>query len=381
MSTSKATTSRQPIYIPPEAIRKEIPKRWAQNMEALVAVMREIPDEAAEEEVAWEWMERFEEVSGQIEGLCMFAADMGTEVPRYPEETKEAISSSFMTLVALRNWFPRRVARSKGKTAQPPPSSAPVGGKVRRSRRQQEKAAMVDEGSKDTSCAADLVAIGVAAASSHEAPAVEQEQATVVDNVTQGLGSGVIGATQVSQGTEEPCERCVKRGVQCVWEGGAACEACHVGKKKCDKAGKLGRKRKNPDAPPASLASMSKRVRTTSVPPPSSSAPPKVTLKVHPRVVSRAVPATGAAASLPMPQETAVPSISSLPGDPLFLPSSQPNTPVPPHHISPPPIPENDGPIDNPAVFGPPVSGILKDEANPVKPQPDMEEIDLTTPL
>ncbi|KIK17524.1 hypothetical protein PISMIDRAFT_15028 [Pisolithus microcarpus 441] len=68
---------------------------------------------------------------------------------------------------------------------------------------------MVDEGSKDTSHAADLVAVKVVVASSHEAPAVEQEQATVVDNSTsmmQGLGSGVTGAIQASQGTEEPCE-------------------------------------------------------------------------------------------------------------------------------------------------------------------------------
>ncbi|KIK14856.1 hypothetical protein PISMIDRAFT_16997 [Pisolithus microcarpus 441] len=319
MSTSKATMSCEPIYVPPKAIRKEIPKRWAQKMEALVAVMREILDEAAEEEVAQEWMERFEEVSGQIEGLRTFAADMGTEVPHYPEETEEVISLLFMTLVVLRNRFPRRVARLKGKTAQP------VGGEVRRSHWQQEKAAMVDEGSKDTSRAADSVAIRVVAASSREAPVVEQEQAAVIDN----------------------------RGVQCIWEGGAACEACHVGKKKCNKAGKPGRK--NPNAPPASSASTSKRARTTSVPPPSSSAPPKVTLKVRPQVVSRAVPAAGAATSLPMPQETAVPSISSSPGDPLFLPLSRPNTPVPPHHVSPPPIPENNSLIDNSAVFSPPI--------------------------
>ncbi|KIK18721.1 hypothetical protein PISMIDRAFT_14156 [Pisolithus microcarpus 441] len=346
MSTSQAATSTQPIYIPPEAIHKEIPKRWAKNMEALVVVMREIPDKVAEEDVAWEWMERFEE--GQIEGLHTFTADMDTEVPHYPEETEEAISSSFMTL---------------GKTAQPPSSSVPVGGKVRQSHQQQEKAAMVDEGSKDTSHAANSVAIRVATASSREAPAVEQEQATVIDNVMQGLGSGMIGATQALQGTKEP-----------------SCEACHVGKKKCDKAGKPGRKQKNPDAPPVSLALTSKRARTMPVPPPLSSAPPKVTLKVCPRVVSRAIPATGAATSLPMPQETPIPSISSSPGDPLFLSSSRPNTPVPPHHISPPPIPENDGLIDNSAVFSPPISGILKDKANPVKPQPNMEEIDLTMP-
>ncbi|KIK17273.1 hypothetical protein PISMIDRAFT_15228 [Pisolithus microcarpus 441] len=372
--------SRQPIYVPPDAIRKEIPKRWAKNMEALAAVMREIPDEVAEEDVAQEWMERFEEVSAQIEELRKFAANMSAEVPEYPEDTEEAIGSGFLTLVALRNRFPRDATKSKPKPAPGAAARPKAGGEVRRSQCQLEKAAMTDEGPKDTSRAADSVAVGVAAASSREAPAVEQEQAAVVDNVTQGLRSGVIGATQASQGTEEPCERCVKRGVQCVWEGGAACEACHVGKKKCDKAGKLGRKRKNPDVPPASSASTSKRAKTTPVPPPSSSAPPKVTLKGRPRVVSRAVPAAGAAASLPMPRETAVPSISSSPGDPLFLPSSWPNTPVLPYHVSPPPIPENDGPIDNPVVFGTPVSGILEDEADPVKPQPDMEEIDLTTP-
>ncbi|KIK11369.1 hypothetical protein PISMIDRAFT_19573 [Pisolithus microcarpus 441] len=384
MSMSKATTSRQPIYIPPEAIRKEIPKRWAQNMEALAAVMREILDEAAEEEVAREWMERFEEVSGQIEGLCTFATDMGTEVPRYPEETEEAISSSFMTLVALRNRFPRQVARLKGKTAQPPSSSVPVGGEVRWSRQQQEKAAMVDEGSKDTSRAADSVAVGVAAASSREAPAVKQEQAAVVDNVTQGLGSGVIGATQASQGTEEPCEQCVKRGVQCIWEGGAACEACHVGKKKCDKAGKPGRKRKNPDVPPASSASMSKRAKTTPVPPPLSSAPPKVTLKGRPRVVSRAVPATEAAPSLPVPQDIPSASVSTLPGVPLFLPSSRPTTPTPtpdPQDPTPPPSPVDHDTIDVSAAFVPVPSGILDEGKVGTDETPaDVEEIDLTTP-
>ncbi|KIK24274.1 hypothetical protein PISMIDRAFT_10286 [Pisolithus microcarpus 441] len=91
MSTSKATTSCQPIYIPPNAICKEIPKRWAKNMEALVVVMREIPDEAAEEDVAWGWMELFEEISAQIEELHKFTTNMSAEVPEYPEDTEEAM--------------------------------------------------------------------------------------------------------------------------------------------------------------------------------------------------------------------------------------------------------------------------------------------------
>ncbi|KIK22663.1 hypothetical protein PISMIDRAFT_11510 [Pisolithus microcarpus 441] len=289
MSTSKATTSHQPIYIPPDTICKEIPKRQAKNMEALAAVMREILDKAAEEDVAQEWMERFEEVLGQIEGLRTFAANMGTEVPRYPEETEEVISSSFMMLV--------------GKTAQLPSSSALVGSKVRHSCQQQEKAAMVDEGSKGTSHATNLVAVKAAAASAHEALAVKQEQAAVIDNSTsmmQGLRSG--------------------RGIQCMWKGGVACEACHIGKKKCNKAGKLGRKCKNPDVPPASSASTSKRARMTPVPPPSSSAPPKATLKVRPQVISQPAPAAGAPPSLPMPQGIPSVSVSTLPGVLLFPP-------------------------------------------------------------
>ncbi|KIK24234.1 hypothetical protein PISMIDRAFT_10373, partial [Pisolithus microcarpus 441] len=342
MSTSKATTSRQPVYIPPDAIRKEIPKRWAKNMEALAVVMREIPDKVAEEDVAQEWMERFEEVSAQIEELHKFAANMSAEVPEYPEDTEEAIGSGFLTLVALHNRFPQDATKSKPKPAPGAAARPKVGGEVRRSQRQLEKAAMTDKGPKDTSHAADSVAIGVVAASSREAPAVEQEQAAVINNVTQGLRSGVIGATQALQGTEEPCERCIKRGVQCIWEGGAACEACHIGKKKCDKAGKPGRKRKNPNVPPASSASTSKRAKTTPVPPPSSSAPPKVTLKGRLRVVSRAVPAAEAAPSLPVPQDIPSASVSTLPGVPLFLPSSRPTTPTPtpnPQDPTPPPSP------------------------------------------
>ncbi|KIK24677.1 hypothetical protein PISMIDRAFT_10103 [Pisolithus microcarpus 441] len=384
MSTSKATTSRQPVYVPPDAIHKEIPKRWAKNMEALAAVMREIPDEVAEEDVAQEWMERFEEVSAQIKELHKFTANMSAEVPEYPEDTKEAIGSGFLMLVALRNWFPRDAMKPRPKPAPGAAARPKVGGKVRRSQCQLEKAAMTDEGPKDTSHAAELVAIGVAVASSREAPAVEQEQAAVVDNVMQGLRSGVIGATQASQGTEEPCERCVKRGVQCIWEGGVACEACHIGKKKCDKAGKPGRKCKNPNVPPASSASTSKRVRMTPVPPPSSSAPPKVTLRGRPRVVSRAVPAAEAAPSLPMPQDIPSASVLTLPSILLFLPSSHPTTPTPtpnPQDPTPPPSPVDHDTVDISVAFVPVPSRILDEGNVGTDDTPaDVEEIDLTMP-
>ncbi|KIK13233.1 hypothetical protein PISMIDRAFT_18128 [Pisolithus microcarpus 441] len=231
----------------------------------------------------------------------------------------------------------------------------------------EKAAARGNEGDKDLPTSGGSAPIEAAATSPEESAA-------------QGSGGGTEAPTLSMQVETEACEWCMKRVVECVWKDGVACEACHIGKKRCSKAGKPGRKQKNPNAPPASSALTSKRARMTPVPPPSSSAPPKVTLKVCPRVISRAIPAAGAAASLPMPQETPVPSISSSPSDPLFLSSSQPNTPIPPHHISPPPIPENDGLIDNSVVFGPPISGILEDEADPVKPQPNMEEIDLTMP-
>ncbi|KIK26368.1 hypothetical protein PISMIDRAFT_9010 [Pisolithus microcarpus 441] len=312
MSTSKATTSRQPIYVPPNAICKEIPKRWAKNMEALAAVMREILDEVAEEDVAQEWMERFEEVSAQIEELHKFAANMSAEVPEYPEDTEEAIGSGFLTLVAL-----RAAARPK------------VGGKVRRSQRQLEKAAMTNKGPKDATGSNESTTIEVSGR--------EQGQDSVVKrptSATQVLGGGDKSTPKALQGTDELCEWCVKRGVLCVWRDRGACESCHEGKKKCNKAGKAGRKCKNFEGPPASLAMTSKKPRTSSVPPPlaTSSAPPKTTIHVHPRLVSWPVTlqetSTSAAAPPTLDIPPTTPSISQPP-PPLFLPLSLTNTPVP----------------------------------------------------
>ncbi|KIK22653.1 hypothetical protein PISMIDRAFT_11500 [Pisolithus microcarpus 441] len=111
MSTSKATTSTQPIYVPPDTIHQQIPKRWAQLMETLTAVMREILDEVVEEDVACEWIDRFKEVLAQIEELRKFTTNMSTEVPAYPKDTEEVVGSAFLTLVTLHNQFPQERAR------------------------------------------------------------------------------------------------------------------------------------------------------------------------------------------------------------------------------------------------------------------------------
>ncbi|KIK10413.1 hypothetical protein PISMIDRAFT_20426 [Pisolithus microcarpus 441] len=235
---------------------------WAANMERLGSLMREIPNEAAAEDIAREWMDEYYEVSDHIKGLWQFAADLSTEVPDYPEETQEAIGSGFLEL-------------SKPKPAPRRTSGSQAGGETtRRSQRQLEKAAARgNEGDKDLSMSGGCAPIEAAATSPEESAA-------------QGSGGCTEAPTVGMQVETEACEWCVKHGVECVWKDRAACEACHIGKKRCGKAGKPGRKRKNPDAPPVSSASTSKRARTTSVPPPSSSAPPKVTLKVRPRVIS-----------------------------------------------------------------------------------------------
>ncbi|KIK24676.1 hypothetical protein PISMIDRAFT_10102 [Pisolithus microcarpus 441] len=227
MSTSKATTSCQPVYVPPDAIHKEIPKRWAKNMEALAAVMREIPDKAAEEDVAQEWMERFKEVSAQIKELHKFTANMSAEVPKYPEDTKEAIGSGFLMLVALHNQFPLDVMKSRPKPAPGAAARPKVGGEVRRSQHQLEKAAMTDEGPKDTTHTTDSVAVEVMVAAPHKVPAATQELVIVVDNQTkamQELGGGVKSMAQALQGADEPCEWCGQLFLQeCKGEKGESC--------------------------------------------------------------------------------------------------------------------------------------------------------------
>ncbi|KIK18404.1 hypothetical protein PISMIDRAFT_14387 [Pisolithus microcarpus 441] len=349
MSTTKTATSSkavtQPRYLSPDTLCELIPKMWATNMEKLRSLMREVPDEAAAEDVAQGWMDEYYEVSDHIEGLRQYAANLSTEVPEYPEETQEAIGSSFLELVPLRKRFPRRATKSKPKPAPGGASGSQAGGETtRRSQQQLEKAtARGNKGDKDLPVSGGSAPIEAAATGPQESAA-------------QGSGGGTEVPALGMQVETEACERCVKCGVECVWKDGAACIACHIGKKRCGKAGKPGRKRKNPDAPPASSALTSKRARMTSVPPPSSSAPPKGALKVHPRVVSRAIPAAGAVASLPnLNLPLTAPSISQPP-PPLFLPSSPTNTPIPSTSWT------KVEPQDYPTMFATSLGGLL-DEA------------------
>ncbi|KIK23303.1 hypothetical protein PISMIDRAFT_10952 [Pisolithus microcarpus 441] len=349
MSMTKTATSTkaatQPRYLSPDASRELIPKMWAANMEKLRSLMREVPDEAAAEDVVRGWMDKYYEVSDHIEGLRQYAADLSTEVPDYPKETQEAIGSSFLELVPLRKHFPRRATKSKPKPVPGGASGSQAGGETTRwSQWQLEKAAARgNEGDKDLPASGGSAPIKAAATSPQE-------------SATWGSGGGTEVPTLGMQVETEACKQCVKRGVKCVWKDRAACVACHIGKKRCGKAGKPGRKQKNPDAPPASLALTSKRARMMSVPPPSSSAPPKGALKVHPRVISQAIPAAGAVASLPnlnLPPTT--PSISQPP-PPLFLPSSPMNMPVPSTSWT------EVEPLNDPMTFATSLSGLL-DEA------------------
>ncbi|KIK21676.1 hypothetical protein PISMIDRAFT_12167 [Pisolithus microcarpus 441] len=302
-------------------------------------------------------------VQDHIEGLQQYAANLSTRVPDYPKETQEAIRSGFLELVPLQKHFPQCATKSKPKPAPGGASGSQAGSEtMKQSQWQLEKAAARgNEGDKDLPASGGSAPIEAAATSPEE-------------SATQGSGGGMEVPTLSMQVETEACEWCMKCGVKCVWKDGVACVACHIGKKRCGKAGKPGRK--NPDAPPALSALMSKRARTTSVPPPSSSAPPKGALKVHPRVVSRAVPATGAVASLPnLDLPPTAPSISQPP-PPLFLPSSPTNMPVPST------LQTEVEPLNDPTTFAASLSSLLDeapssefeanwlgDEGNPETPQ------------
>ncbi|KIK12867.1 hypothetical protein PISMIDRAFT_18429, partial [Pisolithus microcarpus 441] len=200
MSTTKTATSSkaatQPRYLSPDASRELIPKMWAANMEKLRSLMREVPDEAAAEDVARGWMDEYYEVSDHIEGLRQYAADLSTEVPEYPEETQEAIGSSFLELVPLRKRFPRRATKSKPKPAPGGASGSQAGGETtRRSQRQLEKAAARgNEGDKDLPASGGGAPIEAAATGPQESAA-------------QGSGGGTEAPALGMQVKTEACER------------------------------------------------------------------------------------------------------------------------------------------------------------------------------
>ncbi|KAI6160593.1 hypothetical protein EDD17DRAFT_796573 [Pisolithus thermaeus] len=166
-------------------------------------------------------------------------------------------------------------------------------------------------------------------------------------------------------------------------QDGSACMSCHDGKKKCNKAGKAGRKRKNPEGPPLA-ASMSKKPKTILAPPPpsTSSVPLQATQKLLPHVISRLVPTKEAPkpAAVPVaPQSNLVPSPLASQAVPLFPPSNAPTarTPTAPA-TSPAPCTEEDL-VDSAAAISAHVSGHLG-ETHEASEDAEMArvEIDLT---
>ncbi|KIK28683.1 hypothetical protein PISMIDRAFT_7181 [Pisolithus microcarpus 441] len=172
MSMTKATTltktSIKPRYLSPDASHELIPKMWAANMERLGSLMREIPDEAAAEDIAREWMDEYYEVSDHIEGLWQFTTDLSTKVPDYPKETQEAIG------------------KSKPKPVPGRTSGSQAGGETtRQSQQQLEKAAARgNEGNKDLLMSGGSAPIEAAATGPEE-------------SATQGSGGGMEAPTLV----------------------------------------------------------------------------------------------------------------------------------------------------------------------------------------
>ncbi|KIK24119.1 hypothetical protein PISMIDRAFT_10518 [Pisolithus microcarpus 441] len=270
MSMTKTATSTkavtQPRYLSPDASRKLIPKMWAANMERLRSLMREVPDEAAAEDVARGWMDKYYKVLDHIEGLRQYAADLSTEVPEYPEETQEAIRST-----------PGGAGGSQAGSET-----------TRWSQQQLEKAAARgNEGDKDLPVSGGSAPIEAAATSPQE-------------SATQGSGGGTEAPTLGMQVETEACERMShwEEEVRQSWE--ARQEA------------------KESRCPPGVVGFDKQKGEDDVCPPSIVFSPPEGRFK-----------AAGAVTSLPnLNLPPTAPSISQPP-PPLFLPSSPTNTPIP----------------------------------------------------
>ncbi|KAI6018428.1 hypothetical protein EDC04DRAFT_2902141 [Pisolithus marmoratus] len=340
-------------YFPPDAVRAAIPGMWAANMKKLGAIMKEIPDASAEEDAVCRWLARFEEQSEQIEQIRKFAMDMSTNMPDYDEDTQIAIGAAFERLQAIQARFPPRTVKPKAKlTPVAPPASQSSSDPVRRSQRQARKVSVVErEGNERT-------------------PGAIEE--------TQHAPTGDINA--VVSGTSnanKPCGLCMRLGILCVREEGQACERCHQGKKKCNKAYKTGQKRKNQEGPPVSAALTSKRPKTVPAPPPiaTTSSVSSSTHKPRPRVHLLLNP--DEEASTPVSGSSAPPPPPPAPSAPLFFLSSTPNAPS----QVPEPADIAEDPIKDAPAFSASPSGLLNDpEEVPVAVKSQEVEIDLTSP-
>ncbi|KAI6117934.1 hypothetical protein F5141DRAFT_1061646 [Pisolithus sp. B1] len=117
MSSSQSAPATTPPFITPNTTRDLIPGMWASNMKKLEALMKEIPSESAEEEMARAWLGQYEELLGHIEQLHKFATDMSTHVPDFNGDTQNMIGSAFKVLTALQTQFLMCAAKPKSKPA------------------------------------------------------------------------------------------------------------------------------------------------------------------------------------------------------------------------------------------------------------------------
>ncbi|KAI6038947.1 hypothetical protein EDC04DRAFT_2895862 [Pisolithus marmoratus] len=306
-------------YFAPDAVRAAIPGMWVANVKKLGAIMKEIPDTSVEEDAVCGWLACFKEQSEQIKQIRKFVMDMSTDVPDYDEDTQIAIRAAFERLQAIQARFPPRTVKPKAKpTPVVPPASQSSSDLVRRSQRQARKASVVErEGNERT-------------------PGAIEE--------TQHTPTGEINA---------------------------------IGKKKCDKAYKMGQKRKNQEGPPASAASTSKRPKTAPAPPPiaTTSSVLSSTHKPRPRVHLLLNP--NEEASAPVSGSSVPPPPPPAPSAPLFFLSSTPNAPS----QVPEPADITEDLIEDAPAFSVSPSGLLNDPEEVLVAVKSQEvEIDLTSP-
>ncbi|KIK13298.1 hypothetical protein PISMIDRAFT_18080 [Pisolithus microcarpus 441] len=213
MSMTKTTPSTAPAYVLPNLACAAMPGMWATNMAKLEALLEEMLKVDGDEEVVCGWLGSYEELSVSMENLHGYTHNMSTMVPEYSESAQSMLQGALPALLAIQNWFPKHMAKTKMKTMQPMPSATQVSSEVRQSQCQLEKAAAVGEEPKDTAHSNESTTIEGEAASPCEVSGPEQGQDLVIErptDVTQGLGGGDKSALKVSQGADEPCEQCVK---------------------------------------------------------------------------------------------------------------------------------------------------------------------------
>ncbi|KAI6114553.1 hypothetical protein F5141DRAFT_1213765 [Pisolithus sp. B1] len=234
-------------------------------------------------------------------------------MPDYDDNMQTMIGNAFEALMALQARFPQCAAQPKVKLAMASSSGPQVGGEVvRQSQRQLEKT--TDKGREG-----EMGTEGGSPAKHIEAAVLSGMGDTMVDNnVTE---------VKPTSSSADPCEWCMKQGIICVWKEWTACEACHDGKKKCDKAGRLSRKHKNPKGLPPELALSSKKAKVNPMPL-SSSAPVPTTGRSRSWLVSHSTASQPA-----LELHTALMSVPQCPWPPQpvpqFLPSSGLTTPTP----------------------------------------------------